>query len=101
MKDMIVNLEYPITQGEVTFDKLVFKGRPTVAHMMAGDPYERGTHEYELAVMSALTGVPEIALRKLDYADYIHAEAIMAQRFPAFLDQEIEESYREDSADPM
>ncbi|UTC47446.1 phage tail assembly protein [Treponema vincentii] len=84
MDDMIVNLEYPITKGEVTVDKLVFTGRPKVRHMIAGDKYPRGSYEYECAIMAAMTGVPEIVIREMDYEDFIHADAVMGQRFNTF-----------------
>ena len=84
MDDMIVNLDYPITMGEVTVYKLVFTGRPKVKHMIAGDKYPRGSHEYECAVMAAMTGVPEIVIREMDYEDFIHADAVMGQRFNTF-----------------
>ena len=84
MDDMIVNLDYPITMGEVTVYKLVFTGRPKVKHMIAGDKYPRGSHEYECAVMAAMTGVPEIVLREMDYEDFMHADAVMGQRFNTF-----------------
>ena len=77
MEDMVVHLEYPITKGEVTVDKLVFSGRPKLRHMLAGDKYQR-------AIMSALTGVPEIIIEELDYEDFIHADAVMGQRFNSF-----------------
>lgn len=84
MDDMIVNLEYPITKGEVTVDKLVFTGRQKVRHMIAGDKYPRGSYEYECAIMAAMTGVPEIVIREMDYEDFIHADAVMGQRFNTF-----------------
>ena len=84
MDDMIVNLDYPITMGEVTVYKLVFTGRPKVKHMIAGDKYPRGSHEYECAVMAAMTGVPEIVIREMDYEDFMHADAVMGQRFNTF-----------------
>ena len=84
MEDMVVHLEYPITKGEVTVDKLVFSGRPKLRHMLAGDKYQRGSWAYERAIMSALTGVPEIIIEELDYEDFIHADAVMGQRFNSF-----------------
>lgn len=84
MEDMIVELEYPVTKGEVTVDKLVFTGRPKVRHMIAGDKYQRGSFEYEVAVMSAMTGVPEVIIRDMDYEDFVHADAVMGQRFNTF-----------------
>ena len=84
MEDMVIELEYPVTKGEVTVDKLVFTGRPKVRHMIAGDKYQRGSYEYEVAVMSAMTGVPEVIIRDMDYEDFVHADAVMGQRFNTF-----------------
>ena len=84
MEDMIVELEYPVTRGEVMVDKLVFTGRPKVRHMIAGDKYQRGSYGYEVAVMSAMTGVPEIIIQDMDYEDFVHAFAEWGLRFTNF-----------------
>lgn len=84
MEDAVFELKYPVTKGEVTVDKLVFTGRPKVRHMIAGDKYQRGSHDYEVAIMSAMTGVPEVIIRDMDYEDFVRADAVMGQRFNTF-----------------
>ncbi len=88
MEDVVIKLDYPITKGEVTIDELKFTGRPKARHMLAGDGHEKGSWAYEIAIMSALTGVPEILLKELDHEDFIRADVAMGQRFNAFYDYE-------------
>ena len=78
-----IYLKHPAALGERSITELTLQN-PTVQHMIAGDKYPRGSHEYECAVMAAMTGVPEIVIREMDYEDFIHADAVMGQRFNTF-----------------
>lgn len=73
--EIVINLKYPITQGERTVTSLILPKNVLVRHIMAGDPYPQNTVSREVAMLSAMTGEPEIILQNMEITDWVICQA--------------------------
>lgn len=69
--EIVINLKYPITQGERTITSLILPKNVLVRHIIAGDPYPQNTVAREVAMLSAMTGEPEIILQNMEITDWV------------------------------
>lgn len=73
--NVVINLKYPITKGERTVTSLILPKNVLVKHIMAGDNYQFGSVEREIAILSAMTGEPEIILQDMEITDWVVCQA--------------------------
>jgi hypothetical protein len=64
-----IPLSKPIKKGEGQVTELVFK-EPKIGHLMATDDHKPNSLAGDLALLSQLTGVPELILRQIDPEDW-------------------------------
>lgn len=71
-----ITLSAPVTKGERTVTELTFQD-PKVRHLMAVDGYDPNSAAATVALVSALTGEPELLIRELPPEDWqkIHKKA--------------------------
>lgn len=75
-------LKHPITKGERTIESLTF-GQLKVMHLRSLDTAD-GEIGKTLALLSAMTGEPEVLLDEMDPEDFAHLSKFMGELLENF-----------------
>ncbi|QQO10320.1 phage tail assembly protein [Breznakiella homolactica] len=78
-----IELIHPITKGERTICELTLQD-PKVRHMIRTDGHEITTIGADIALLSALSGEPEILLQEISLEDWAKIRVVLARVYAAF-----------------
>jgi hypothetical protein len=91
-------LKRPVTSGEATFTELVFP-RPAMKDFIACGTGQFGDPETDAKIISSLTGVPMIAVRKIDIDDAAKLRYLISRIWAAWF--ALTDGYTEQTLEDM
>jgi hypothetical protein len=87
MKDpfepIVFHLRVPLKQGEAEYQALTLQP-PVLKDIVAGDGYPVESVSFARAMLSSLTGIPEVALNRIVPEDWADLRVLLSQSYQRF-----------------